>query len=232
MTALDPQIPGQKMSSGSCNEGCKGAGFWVSGLRGPQCLCGFALPPKADMVSDSKCNVGCSSYPQEACGGEDAYTVFNLGVMFDITRYDPSSSSTTGGSKTSTPDSTGHGGSPTSTDATVTKTADPSDSSKSDKGGPNVAGIAAGVVVGVIAAGAAIGGFFFYMRRKRNAEIEEEHRRNAAVNAFISGSKPPSSHGSISMTDSRMDPVMAHRRMSDGSIADNEDYSRRILRVR
>lgn len=69
------------------------------------------------------------------------------------------------------------------------------------------------------------------MRRRRNAEIEEEHRRNAAVNAFINGSKPPSTSGSISMTDSRLDPVMAHRRLSDGSIADNEDYSRRILRV-
>jgi cell wall integrity and stress response component len=61
-------------------------------------------------------------------------------------------------------------------------------------------------------------------------EIEEEHRRNAAVNAFISGSKPPSTAGSISMSDARLDP-MAHRRMSDGSIADNEDYSRKILRV-
>ena len=68
------------------------------------------------------------------------------------------------------------------------------------------------------------------MRRKRNAEIEEEHRRNAAVNAFISGGKPPGSSGGLSMSDSRLDPVM-NRRMSDGSIADNQDYSRRILRV-
>jgi hypothetical protein len=67
------------------------------------------------------------------------------------------------------------------------------------------------------------------MRRKRNKEIEEEHRRNAAVNAFI-GKAPGSSGGSI--TDARLDPVMAHRRMSDGSIADNQDYSRKILRVR
>lgn len=100
-----------------------------------------------------------------------------------------------------------------------------------NKSGPNTAGIAAGVVVGVAVIAGAIGGFFFWMRRRRNAEIEEDHRRNAAVNAFINGSKPPSSHGSISMTDSRLDPVMAHRRMSDGSIADNQDYSRRILRV-
>lgn len=233
MTLLSPQISGQEMSSGSCNNGCKGAGFWLSGLHGPQCLCGMALPPKSDLVSDTNCNLGCSAFPPEACGGDSTFTIFNLGLEIDVPRYDSSSSSTTAGSKTSTSDPTStEQGSPTNTDTTVTKTADPIGTSKPEKSGPNVAGIAAGVVVGVIAAGAAIGGFFFFMRRKRNAEIEEEHRRNAAVNAFISGSKPPSSHGSISMTDSRLDPVMAHRRMSDGSIADNEDYSRRILRVR
>lgn len=68
-------------------------------------------------------------------------------------------------------------------------------------------------------------------RRRRNREIEEEHRRNAAVNAFIHGSKPPTSSGGYSVTDARLDPVMAQRRVSNGSIADNEDYSRRILRV-
>ncbi|CCF45533.1 hypothetical protein CH063_14585 [Colletotrichum higginsianum] len=68
------------------------------------------------------------------------------------------------------------------------------------------------------------------VQSRRNAEIEEEHRRNAAVNAFIGGPKPPSSSG-MSMSDSRMDPTLAHRRMSDGSIADNQDYSRKILRV-
>lgn len=69
------------------------------------------------------------------------------------------------------------------------------------------------------------------MRRKRNQELEEEHRRNAAVNAFVGGGKTPSTSGSLSMTDSRMDPGMSIRRMSDGSIADNQDYSRKILRV-
>lgn len=114
------------------------------------------------------------------------------------------------------------------TDTIETVTAPPTQ--EPQKSGPNVAGIAAGVVVGVVVVAALIGGGFFWMRRKRNAEIEEEHRRNAAVNAFISGGKPPSSSGGVSMTDSRLDPVL-NRRMSDGSIADNQDYSRRILRV-
>jgi cell wall integrity and stress response component len=97
-----------------------------------------------------------------------------------------------------------------------------------EKSGPNVGAIAGGVVVGVLAIAGVIGGMFFYMRKKRNKEIEEEHQRHAAVNSFISGKS--SSGGSI--TDARLAPVMAQRRMSDGSLADNHDYSRKILRVR
>jgi len=72
------------------------------------------------------------------------------------------------------------------------------------------------------------------MRNRKRRAIEEEHRRNAAVNNFIGAGKPPtSSGGASSFTDTRLDPaVMAQRRMSDGSIADNQDYSRRILKVR
>lgn len=88
----------------------------------------------------------------------------------------------------------------------------------------------AGVVVGVVALLAIAGGLAFWWRRRVNREIEEEHRRNAAVNAFM---KPPGSSGGYSLeNDTRLDPVMAQRRLSSGSIADNEDYSRRILRVR
>lgn len=93
----------------------------------------------------------------------------------------------------------------------------------------NTVGIAVGVAVGAVAAAAISGIVVFYLRRRRNREIEEEHRRNAA-NEFLSSGKPGSS-GGLSMSDARLDPVMAQRRMSDGSIADNEDYSRRILRV-
>lgn len=87
----------------------------------------------------------------------------------------------------------------------------------------------AGVVVGVVALLAIAGGLAFWWRKRVNREIEEEHRRNAAVNAFM---KPPGSSGGYSATtDTRLDPVMAQRRLSSGSIADNQDYSRRILRV-
>ncbi|KAG5950510.1 hypothetical protein E4U53_004928 [Claviceps sorghi] len=231
MTMHKP-ISADRMSTASCNIACKDDGFWLAAMHGGQCLCGFALPPKKDLVEDSQCNQPCPAYPPEACGGLDSYSFYNVGVQLQISRYDPAGSSTTGGtSNAASPTSAGassasNGGGPTVVETSVT-----TESPSPQKSGTSVAGIAAGVVVGVVAAAAVIAGVFFFFKRKRNSEIEEEHRRNAAVNAFISGSKPPSSHGSISMTDSRLDPVMANRRMSDGSIADNEDYSRRILRV-
>lgn len=108
-------------------------------------------------------------------------------------------------------------------------TATPTGDTNTSKKSSNTGAIVAGVVVGVVAVAAALGAIFFFIRRKRNREIEEEHRRNAAVNAFM---KPPGSSGGYSVdTDARLDPVMAQRRLSSGSIADNQDYSRRILRV-
>ncbi|KAG5997117.1 hypothetical protein E4U52_004997 [Claviceps spartinae] len=232
MTMHKP-ITADKMSTAACNNACKDDGFWLAAMHGGQCLCGYALPPKKDLVEDSECNQPCPAYPPEACGGLESYSFYNVGIQLQISRYDPASSSTTGGqTSTAVPTSADKSSAgSTGSASTTTQSSAPTESSAPQKSGPNVAGIAAGVVVGIIAALALIAGVIFYIRRKRNSEIEEEHRRNAAVNAFISGSKPPSSHGSISMTDSRLDPVMAHRRMSDGSIADNEDYSRRILRV-
>ena len=97
--------------------------------------------------------------------------------------------------------------------------------------GPNTAGIAAGVVVGVVSVCAIAGGLFFFLRRRKRRALEEEYQQHA-VNPFEgeTESKPPAS--SHSMSDSRLEPsVMMQRRQSDGSIADNQDYSRRILKA-
>ncbi|KAL8912251.1 MAG: hypothetical protein Q9171_002706 [Xanthocarpia ochracea] len=97
--------------------------------------------------------------------------------------------------------------------------------------GPNTAGIAAGVVVGVVSVCAVAGGLFFFLRRRKRRALEEEYQQHA-VNPFEgeTESKPPAS--SHSMSDSRLEPsVMMQRRQSDGSIADNQDYSRRILKA-
>jgi cell wall integrity and stress response component len=225
------------ISSGSCKDRCKELKLPVMALHGAQCLCGSQYPPESSLVKDSKCNYPCPGYPEEACGSlgkPGHWSVWNVGSDMDVPfMKEPKDNDKDEDEDEKNPASSSTSAATSSAAATApaaTETgANPDDDE--EKKGPNTAAIAAGVVVGVVLIAAGAGGLFFFMRRRRNAEIEEDHRRNAAVNAFINGSKPASSHGSISMTDSRLDPVLAHRRMSDGSIADNEDYSRRILRV-
>ena len=82
--------------------------------------------------------------------------------------------------------------------------------------------------MGVVGLAAIVGGVWFFLRRRRQKQAEADYRRNAAgVNDFINGGKTTAS----SVNDSRIDPSFMDRRQSNGSIADNEDYSRRILKV-
>lgn len=82
-------------------------------------------------------------------------------------------------------------------------------------------------------AGIAIG-LFFFMRHRKQKAAEEEYKRNQ-VSDFMrhggtSGEGKPPNTGYSNMSDQRLDPE-AGRRNSAGSIADDQDYSRRILRV-
>ncbi|KAL7898236.1 hypothetical protein HDV63DRAFT_29962 [Trichoderma sp. SZMC 28014] len=233
-------VDATKVSSGSCNDLCQSKKFPVTGLQGAQCYCGMLYPPADDVAPDSKCTYPCPGFGNEACGtlgNPGFFSLWNTGINIDPPNYTPPASTTSSTSSSSSSTSSTSSDAETSSAAAdpsspATQSAEPTPSNAPSGGSKtNVAGIAAGTVVGVVVLGGLLGAAFFTFRRRRNAEIEEEHRRNAAVNAFINGSKPPSTSGSISMTDSRLDPVMAHRRLSDGSIADNEDYSRRILRV-
>ena len=95
--------------------------------------------------------------------------------------------------------------------------------------GPNKAGIAAGTVVGFAALCAIGGGLFFFLRNRRRKRAQEEDYNRSNENPFNTNNLPSSA---ASMSDSRLEPsVMMQRRQSDGSIADNQDYSRRILKV-
>lgn len=108
----------------------------------------------------------------------------------------------------------------TSTQSEPTKTPDPTISPPPEKP-VNKAGVAAGVVVGVLAiAGIGIG-LFLLTKKRRREKVEEEYRKSAAAREFAR--KPEQDH--------RLDPVMIQRRDSVGSIADNQDYSRRILKA-
>lgn len=213
-------------SQGACAGACRTRNKNVAASNAKDCYCGDKYPPKNTLVDDSECTEPCPGYDAQACGGLNTYTVYNTGVKVSVADSDPVSSSSSASSSTATDTGAASSTRTSSSSAAVTSSSDDSSS-----GGTNTAGIAAGVVVGFVAIAGIAGGIFFFLRRRRNQEIEEEHRRNAAVNAFISGGKPPSRSGGLSISDQRLDPVMAQRRMSSGSIADNEDYSRRILRV-
>ncbi|KAH9905732.1 hypothetical protein F4778DRAFT_677275 [Xylariomycetidae sp. FL2044] len=217
-------------TQGKCTEICRNQSKLVAATNAKACYCGDKYPNSNDLVDDDQCTEPCPGFSDQACGGLDTYTVYNTGVKVSVGESEEQSSSTT--SAASSTATTAASTAPATSDTVTTPSASATPTDSADKGSStNVAGIAAGVVVGVVAIAGIAGGAFFFVRRRRNAEIEEEHRRNAAVNAFISGGgKPPGSSGGLSMADSRLDPVM-NRRMSDGSIADNQDYSRRILRV-
>jgi cell wall integrity and stress response component len=227
---------GNRNTDGYCNlDVCIPKGYTVAAMRGVDCYCGFAYPPEDTLEDDEMCTYPCPAFRQNACGNMNpqAWSVYNTGVSIDVGFYEPppESSSTTAAPTNSATNSA-------SSPPQSSTTGAPSDGSEggeenNDGGddGPNVVAIVAGIVGGVVAIAAVAAGFWFFLRRRRNAEIEEEHRRNAAVNAFISGAKPPGSSGNISLTDSRLEPGLGARRMSDGSIADNQDYSRKILRV-
>jgi cell wall integrity and stress response component len=221
-------------TSGYCQQQCVGMDMSVQGLsNADECWCGDEMPPLASKQSDnSSCDDPCAGYPEDMCGGLGYYTVYLTGTEDEsqVTYASATSSSTTVASTTSTagPSVVTVVGGQT---VTVSAAADTTSTAvKSSSGSPSKAGIAAGVVVGVVAAAAMAGGVFMFMRNRRRREVEEEYRKNAQINSFIGGGKTPSS-AAASFTDTRLDPVLANRRMSDGSIADNQDYSRRILKV-
>lgn len=115
--------------------------------------------------------------------------------------------------------------------ASSTASADNEPTQEKGGDGPNVAAIAAGVVVGVVVLAAIAGAIFFFVRRKKKHAAEEEYKRSNQVSDFMRGNGKPPQTGYSSMSDSRLDPEAGARRNSNGSIADDQDFSRRVLRV-
>ncbi|KAF1362538.1 hypothetical protein EJ07DRAFT_163772 [Lizonia empirigonia] len=219
-------------SPGNCQLVCIEEGKNVLGLaNGVDCWCGDKIPAKDWQVDNSTCSTTCQGTDQELCGGANKLWVMLTGNTRNKVEYYsiPAESSSSKTSSTAAASSSAAPASSSSSAAPATSaTASPSESSSGSSSKPNTAGIAAGVVVGVVGLAAIIGGVWFFMRRRRQRQAEEDYRRNAAgVNDFINGGKTSAS----SMNDSRIDPSFMDRRQSNGSIADNEDYSRRILKV-
>jgi cell wall integrity and stress response component len=197
--------------------------------KGSDCYCGDLLPPTSSVASNSSCNSPCDGYGAANCGGEGFWSVALTGIESSVGSESGSGSpSAAGSSQTSTSTQTHSPSVVTQAGQTVVVTAPSTAGAGSSGSGPNKAAIAAGVVVGLIAIAAIVGGIVFYMRQRRRREVEDEFKRTAAVNQFVAGKKEGGP-----TNDARLDPsIMQHRRQSIGSIADERDFSRRILQVR
>ncbi|KAK5114732.1 hypothetical protein LTR62_002306 [Meristemomyces frigidus] len=258
-TGLTDQGSYMYQTPGYCQPLCVNSNNPAMGLSdGSNCWCGGELPPASSKVDDSNCNTPCNGYGQQNCGGTDYWSVYLDGLSANVPDAGGSSSSaaptSNSPSATSTPATSDVAAlitSPTTTASpsvvtsiapghTIIVTAQPAQStssssatpSASSASKPNTAGIAAGVVVGVLAIAALVGGIFFFMKRRSQRAAEDEYKRSNQINSFMRGGseiKPPQTAYS-QMSDSRLDHI-AGRRNSSGSIADAEDYSRRILRV-
>ncbi|KAJ5631224.1 uncharacterized protein N7484_011324 [Penicillium longicatenatum] len=220
-------------SSGWCQDRCMGDGAAAFALTGGSyCLCGNELPPSSDKVDSSNCNTPCPGWPKDKCGADDYYSVYTTGLESNVESY--SASTTSSSSSNSTASETSNaGGSATTNSAGQTvyvtdtsnndaaaaasaQAAKQQDEEKQNKS-HNTAAIAAGVVVGVVGVAAMAGAaFFLYRSRKQKAQ----------------GYRGGRDSGLPSMSDSRFDgQYMAQRRQSNGSIDDDQDFSRRILQV-
>ncbi|KAF2500380.1 hypothetical protein BU16DRAFT_452608 [Lophium mytilinum] len=231
---LEDHGPATFQTAGNCQPICLGLGKAVMGLvDGSNCFCGDLLPPADTKVDNDLCNTPCNGYDKDNCGGNGYWMISLTGINHNkIANFEPSSSSSAAAaSKTAPPpkQSVTLGASTVVVTQSEAPAATTSVAAKKSSSGPNKAAIAAGVVVGVIALAAIIAGVVIGLKFKRRREVEEEYRRQAAVNNFVGSSKLHTSNSS--MNDSRLDPEVMMRRQSDGSIADNQDYSRRILKV-
>ncbi|OKL64448.1 hypothetical protein UA08_00628 [Talaromyces atroroseus] len=216
-------------STGWCQEQCVPMGYSVMALLdGKSCYCGDELPPNSTQTSG--CDTPCQGFGQDDCGGTDVYGVFLTGLTSDVSIMSESSStSSSSTTSTSASSSSTTNGVTVITQAgeTIVVTASSSATSAAAKssGHSDTAGIAAGIVVGIVGASAIIGAAIFFLRRRQKQRVEDEYRRNAEINAFA---QKPSSVSSDARWDS---DYMAQRRQSNGSIADDQDFSRRILQV-
>lgn len=125
-----------------------------------------------------------------------------------------------------------------STSTSSTASASSSSGSSDHKKKTNLVGPVVGGVVGGIAAIAVVSLLFFFLRRRSSAKHDAELADSAYFNAVKRDNSTltrPLSNPFLSkedFTDQRLNPVMlGRRRISEGSLADEADYSRKILRV-
>lgn len=130
------------------------------------------------------------------------------------------------------------------TQSTSSSSTSPSSSSSSSSGSSkpskktNLIGPVVGGVVGGVGLIALVSVLFFFLRRRssksRDAELADSAYYDAIKRDNSTVARPLSNPflSKEEFTDQRLNPVMlGRRRISEGSLADEADYSRKILRV-
>ncbi|KAI1799561.1 hypothetical protein F4811DRAFT_543109 [Daldinia bambusicola] len=66
-------------SVGFCANSCESQNYAVMAVtNSTTCLCGNDMPPVELEKPDSFCNLQCSGYPRDACGGRGYFSVFQI----------------------------------------------------------------------------------------------------------------------------------------------------------
>ncbi|KAM0417486.1 hypothetical protein ACHAPT_012550 [Fusarium lateritium] len=78
------QIKTTYLTTSECADACTQADKFVAVLHAASCHCADTYPPESALVDDKQCNYPCPGYPQEACGGSEAYSIFNTGLEIAV----------------------------------------------------------------------------------------------------------------------------------------------------
>jgi cell wall integrity and stress response component len=80
-------------SQGSCTTACEAIGAYVAASQVNSCYCGDKYPPASTRVDSSQCDEPCPGFAREACGGSEAFTVYNTGLKLTVENSTDDSSS-------------------------------------------------------------------------------------------------------------------------------------------
>lgn len=242
-------------STSYCANLCSGYTYYAL-TQGNTCICGNDAPDSADTADT--CTTACFGYGQETCGGSSAYDVYQLQdrSVSSTTKATTGTTTSKTGTSTTTTSTDASSNTPVTQTTVVTTqntstttlyssaTSDSSNSTSTGASNKSIIGPAVGGAVGgVVGIGIIVLIVFLIKRRhdknKRDAELADSAYFSALKrdNTFSSHADRPISNPFISkeelMVDQRLNPVMlnSRRRISEGSLADEADYSRKILRV-
>ncbi|PYH69381.1 WSC domain-containing protein [Aspergillus vadensis CBS 113365] len=74
----------QFQSTGLCTSTCgRNGARYAATTNSVDCYCGSSLPPSANLVSQSECNVNCPGFPEDHCGGNGFWSVHQTYITGD-----------------------------------------------------------------------------------------------------------------------------------------------------